>query len=374
MANIFDYLEWRADVPMSADPFNEVDNLVLAELAYAYLDGLVPEDGSKISIKELDRRFFEKHSREDIKPDSGHIMRAPLLMDGMASGSRFGRVKVSDYVNIVDGDCDMQMSALTYYLSDGTAYVAFRGTDNSVVGWKEDFNMSYQPVTEGQQKAVEYLNRVGAKIKRPIRVGGHSKGGNFAVYAAAFCDPKVRKKIIEVYTNDGPGFRKEVLSTENSREVLPKVMSIVPDTSIIGMLLTSRVKHTVVKSSGRGFEQHDALTWQVRRNRFERAELSELARYIRKAQRDWLSEIDDETRESFVTTLFSLFEATGLDTFGEIKTKRKAVDDIVVTALLRLPKEKRKELGRVFGKLIKSTGRVVWSALSDSEYNNMIEQ
>jgi len=148
----------------------------------------------------------------------------------------------------------------------------------------------------------------------------------------------------------------------------------VPDTSIIGMLLTTRVKHTVVKSSGRGFEQHDALNWQVSRNRFERAELSELAHYIRKAQRDWLSEIDDETRESFVTTLFSLFEATGLDTFGEIKTKRKAVDDIVVTALLRLPKEKRKELGRVFGKLIKSTGRVVWSALSDSEYNNMIEQ
>lgn len=352
---------------MSEDPFNEVDNLVLAEVSYTYMDGLVPEDGTMISVKDLDRLYFDKHPREDIRPDGGHIERAPLLLDGMAGGSRFAGAKVSDYVDIVDGKQDMQMAAVTFHLSDGTIYVAFRGTDNSVVGWKEDFNMSYRPVTEGQKKAVEYLNRVGAETRKPIRVGGHSKGGNFAVYAAAFCDPAVRKKIVQVYTNDGPGFRKEVLSTENSREVLPKVMSIVPETSIIGMLLTSRVRHTVVASSGRGFEQHDALTWQVRKNRFERAELSELARYIRKAQRDWLSEIDDETRESFVTTLFSIFEATGLETFGEISRKRKEVDDMVVTALLRLPKEKRRELGRVFGKLIKSTGKVVWSAISDNE-------
>ena len=79
---------------MSQDPFNEVDNLVLAEVSYCYLDGLVPEDGSKISVKELDREYFEKHSREDIRPDAGHIERAPLLLDGMASGSRFARAKV----------------------------------------------------------------------------------------------------------------------------------------------------------------------------------------------------------------------------------------------------------------------------------------
>ena len=231
MSNIFDYLEFRGDIPLEREPFNEVDNLVLSELAYVSFEGIVPCDGSAVPVADVRDAFFAVHPREEIREDSNHIVRAPLLLDGMASGRRFGTAEIMGYADIVDTDEMVQMSAVTFLLSDGTAYVAFRGTDSTVVGWKEDFNMSWLPETEGQRRAVWYLNETGKRLDRPLRVGGHSKGGNFAVYASAFCDSRIRDRIREVYTNDGPGFRPEVMETKEYRSVLPKVISIVPGTS-----------------------------------------------------------------------------------------------------------------------------------------------
>lgn len=365
MSDIFDYLEWRGDVPFSADEFNEVDNLVLAELAYTHFDGIVPEDGTQITLKSAAEMFFSTHSRKDILNDDNPVAHAPLLMDGMLSGARFGGITLSDYINIIDTDKDVQMSAVTYRLPDGTAYIAYRGTDSTIVGWKEDFNMSYLDETEGQRQAIEYLNRVGLKLRRNIRVGGHSKGGNFSVYASAFCDPKVSRKIINVYTNDGPGFRKEVMQTESYKQILPKVISIVPDTSIIGMLLTSNVRHKVVRSSASGLSQHDGLTWQVARNRFEKTVLSDLGEFIRKTQIDWLSQIDDKSRELFVNTLFSLFEATGMGTFGKMSDHKLKSAESILNAMQGIPHDKQIEMLRIFGKLINSGGQNVIETLNE---------
>ena len=185
MADIFDYLKRRGVISFKDDPFSEVDNLVLAMLAYADFEGIMDDSFKTISLGDADKKYFEKHSRAEAKKSISHFVRAPLLMDGMMKGERFRDTVLTKYVDIIDSDKDMQMSAVTFLLNDGSAYVAFRGTDNTVAGWKEDFNMSYLPETEGQLSAVRYLNEVGAEINRPLRVGGHSKGGNFAVYAAA---------------------------------------------------------------------------------------------------------------------------------------------------------------------------------------------
>ncbi len=359
MPNIFDYLEWRADLPLKADPFNDVDNLILAELAYTEFDGLVPEDGTKVPLESVRDGYFASHSKAEAMGSDNHILRAPVLMDGMLEGDRFRGLMLSDYINIIDTDSDLQISAVTYNLSDGSRYIAFRGTDNTVVGWKEDFNMSYLPETGGQRKAIEYLNRVGSEKAGKLLVGGHSKGGNFAVYAAAFADPQVRRKIRRVYTNDGPGFRPEVMRSRGYKKLLPKVTSVVPDTSIIGMLLTSQVSHKVVMSSEKGLAQHDALTWQVKGNDFVLAEPSELGVFIRETQRDWLSKLDDKTRQLFVDTLFSLFEATGHETFGEIKEgKLKSVEKIISTAQ-DLSRERQKELARIVKEFLQSGGQNV---------------
>ena len=366
MPNIFDYLEWRGDVPFSADPFNDVDGLVLAELAYTLFDGIVPEDGKKISLGQVREEFFRDHKRESLMRSEKHFDRAPLLMDGMMSGARFSGTKFSDYIDIVDTKSDMQMSAVTYSLSDGSLYIAFRGTDRSIVGWKEDLNMSYLPETGGQRKAIEYLERVGSREKGPIRVGGHSKGGNFAVYASAFAGSGVKDRIIQVYSHDGPGFRPEVLKSKEYAEILPKIISIIPDTSIIGLLLTSEVTHKVIESSAKGLEQHDALTWEVLRNDFVPAELSDIGVFLRDTQSDWLSKIDDLSRHEFVETLFSLFEATGMGTFGAMSESKLKSFEKIFSSAQDLPKDKQKQLMQIVAEFLRSGGQNV-----KSWYNRM---
>ena len=345
-------------MPFTADPFNEVDNLVLSELAYVEFDGVLGDSFRKTGLKTADEKFFGMHSRDEARQSSNHIVRAPLLMDYMLSGTRFSDMKLTKYVDILNADKEMQFAAVTCLLNDGSAFVSFRGTDNTLVGWKEDFNMSYLPDADGQLSAVNYLNEVGAKFRGPIRVGGHSKGGNFAVYASAFCDKKVQDRIIKVYTNDGPGFRHEVMSREGYKNILPKVVSIVPDTSIIGMLLTSSVKHIVVKSREKGIMQHDAMTWQIERNRFVVKETSPLGIFIRHSQQEWLSKIDDESREQFVNTLFSIFEATGAATFDEIKENKLKSVERMLSSIKELPRERQEELKTILGGLIES-GRQV---------------
>ena len=371
MPNIFDYLEWRGDVPFDVDPFNDVDNLVLSELAYTVFDGLVPGNGLKVPLRKVRDGFFETHDRALLEKSERHLDRAPLLMDGMMSGKRFSRTRLSDYISIVDADKTLQIAALTFTLSDGSLYVAFRGTDSTIVGWKEDFIMSYRPETEGQRRAIEYLNRIGSKTRRPIRVGGHSKGGNFAVYAAAFADPKVKSRIIRVYTNDGPGFRNEVLKSKEYKETIPLIRNIVPDTSIIGMLLTNRIRPKVISSTEKGLFQHDALSWEVLRNDFVPAEISDLGKFIRETQEEWLEKIDDIQREIFVDTLFSLFEATGMGTFGAMNESRLKTIEKIIASTHELSREKQKQLVKIAAGLVYSGGQnmKIWYSRLLEDFN-----
>ena len=356
MANMSDYLKWRGDVPFSVDEFNDVDNLVLAFLAYTVFDGIVPEDGDGITLEEARNVFFARHDREEVRKEANPIFRAPLLMDDMLTGKRFGSTILSNYVSIIDADKGAQFAALTYRLADGTAYIAYRGTDTSLVGWREDFNMSYLSATEGQRLSVEYLNQMSRRISVPVRVGGHSKGGNFAMYASAFVRSDIRDRIIRVYNNDGPGFRQEVRESPKFEAVVPKVISIVPDTSIIGMLLSSGTSQKVIKSSEKGIMQHDGFSWEVERNDFVPAELSAVGRFIRQTQEEWLDGIDDVRRAKFVNTLFSLFEATGAETFSEIADKKLASLEKIISTMGGMPAEERSEFKQIIGLLL-NTGK-----------------
>ena len=214
MGNIFDYLEWRCDIPFDADPFNEVDNLVLAELAYTDFRGILSMDGREISLQEACEAFFRHHTHEEILASKSFTARAPLLMEKMLCGARYRDIRLCRFLDETESARDMQLAAVTILLPDQTAYIAFRGTDGTLVGWKEDFNLSFLPETEGQRRAIQYLNRVGRDLPGSLRVGGHSKGGNLAVYAAAFCERDVQDRVLAVYSNDGPGFQEETLLTE----------------------------------------------------------------------------------------------------------------------------------------------------------------
>ena len=364
MANIFDYLDWRGDMPLSADPLNEVDNLVLSELVYTDFREIVPEDGREISLQEACTEFFRRHTREEVLADKTFTGKAPLLMEMMVNRARFQDMTLSWYVDEIDVEKEFQLAAVTFRFPDGSAYIAFRGTDGTVVGWKEDFNLTFLSRTPGQMGAIAYLNRVGHALSGPLTVGGHSKGGNLAVYASAFCDPDIQDRIRTVYSNDGPGFRQEITEDSGYERMLGKMISIVPDTSIIGLLLSSRASHRVIESTASGIFQHDGFSWSVHRNRFAPAQLSAVSELIDQVLGSWLAQMDDETRESAIDTVFSLFEATGKETFGEINGQKLKSAEAILTALRSLPREKQQEVLRLFGLLGQSGGHATISFLS----------
>ena len=357
MSGLFDYLDWRGDIPFSWVPFSSVDNLILAELAYTDFDGVVPESGVAVTIREVRDRYFELHTREEILARTNFSGQAPMLLDRLAESKRFESLCLSDYLNVVDTDRDEQIAAVTYRIGDGMYYAAFRGTDNTIVGWKEDFELSYR-TTAGQQRAAQYLNEVFAGREGVLLTGGHSKGGNFAVYASAFCLPGIRKRISRIYSNDGPGFREEVADTEAFREILPKVESIVPEDAIIGTLFSPQYRQLVVKSDAEGIWQHDPLSWQVLGSRFvEAEERSQGSRFFERTIQKWLEDIDDETRASFVNSLFSFFETAGAGTLDDVKNRLFGTINDMIRALWALPKEKQTEFRQVVTGLVGSTIR-----------------
>ena len=243
MANIFDYMQWRDLEITKQVEFNEIDNLILSRLSYFPLDGLFI-DNEKIQLNQIYKKYKERRI-------VGHILQKEdlKLFPILASSIRFGNILLSDYINKIDSKLEKQFSAITIYLPDETMYVAFRGTDNTIIGWKEDFNMSFSKLVPAQTDAVNYLESVAKKYKNRIRVGGHSKGGNLAVYAAAFCNKHVKDKIINVYNNDGPGFCDEVVNSEQYKEIIDRVHTYIPQTSIIGRLLNHEEETIILKST-----------------------------------------------------------------------------------------------------------------------------
>lgn len=348
---LMDYIEWRNDVSFRAAPFNEIDNVLLSYLAYADFGELLHEPKRHVSIETCLKRFCEKHDLANVRDSKHFIERAPLLLEEMVRGARFRGTKVVHFREVFDKEKVQQFAALVFLLPDGTRYVSFRGTDLSITGWKEDFLMSFTAETEGAKEAVSYINDVAASVDGDFILGGHSKGGNFAMYAAAFCEDAVKGRIRKVYNNDDPGFREEIVRSAAYRELLPKITNIVPQTSIIGRLLSNEAAHTVVKSTAAGIFQHDVTTWEVTKDKFVRAEPDAFSDFVEKSLGTWLETMDDEARKSLVETVFSMIEMTEAETFVEFGENLFKNTGLIIKGLGRLPKEKRSELTAALGGL-----------------------
>ena len=226
MANIFDYLDWR-DISLEKVEFNEIDNLILARLSYFPLDGSVKEN-DEITVKEAYLKMKEQGT-------TGRILQAEDidLFPKLANSERFGNLKLTGFVNKIDPEAEKQFSAVTILFPDNTIYVAYRGTDNTIVGWKEDFNMSFSDLVASQTESVKYLEKIANKYpEKKILVGGHSKGGNLAIYASVFCKPEIQDRIIEVYNNDGPGFSEKVVQSPEYAKMIKKVHTYIPHSGV----------------------------------------------------------------------------------------------------------------------------------------------
>lgn len=316
MANIFDYLEWRGDLNINIDGFNEIDNLILARLSYFPFDGLM-DNKEELTIKEIYRKYQTIGTIGRILQKED-IDLFPLL----AESNRFGDLKLTGFVNKLDIATEKQFSAVTIILPDDTIYVSYRGTDNTIVGWKEDFNMSFSELVPSQTDAVEYLENIAKKYDNKIRIGGHSKGGNLAVYAATFCDKSIQDRIINVYNNDGPGFCDKVVESDEYKTILDRVHTYIPQTSIIGRLLNHKEETTILKSTQSGIMQHDLYTWQLIRNYFIKDELTNSSEFIDLTITNWLKEVKPEQREKFIDIFFEILNTTQVETLSEFSNNK----------------------------------------------------
>ena len=222
MSNILDYVDWRGDLSYQVAPFNDIDNLIYTQLSYALWDGILSSSfDEEVTLSDAVEEFF-RSERDRLQQEDGFFSSDDMLklMRAIQHAERYKNNKLFGYVSQIDVSSAKQFSAMCFALEDGTIYVAYRGTDNTMVGWREDFNLSFMYTIPSQHLALNYLHDVAIhREKTMLRVGGHSKGGNFAVYASAFCDPLIAGRILEVYNHDGPGFRDEILSAALPAEI-----------------------------------------------------------------------------------------------------------------------------------------------------------
>lgn len=348
--NIIEYLKEYGDCSLGEMPFNDVDSLALCQLSYLKFDGLVPdvkENGASITLEQIAAHadFQKLFSDERYEKDNR------ALFDAMLSSRRYRYMKLNCYINIVELEWETQFSAVTCLLEDGTLYIAYRGTDETIVGWKEDFNMAFLSPVPGQAYSVKYLNMVTSKLRSPFILGGHSKGGNLAVYAAMNCAPRVQERILKIYSMDGPGFRPEVLSSCNYEAIADRVVKILPHSSLVGMLFEHDINYQVVKSKTFGLAQHNPYTWLVEKGEFVKTDnLYEGSRRMDNTLNEWILSLNEKQLKTFVDTFYQVISASQAQDLIEFTADWKKSMNGMVTAL----KEVDEQTARILKEIIKS--------------------
>lgn len=318
MANILDYLAWRGDLSFSEAPVSPVDGLLLSTLSYIQLDNMVSENPHEApTLSELSQMFWElpKEAMESRLRDS----RDGDLIQAMGESSRFGPLRLTAAKELLDKEKELQFAAVTLLLENEGAFVAFRGTDGTLTGWKEDLNLSFLDVIPGQEAARDYLEKISGMYRGKLYIAGHSKGGNLAVYAAIRCGDNARSRIQAVYNYDGPGFRKKVLEDSGYRKILNRVHTFVPQSSVVGMLLEHEEPYTVVYSTEDGLLQHEPYSWEVQGNGFVKLrQVTEGSRMVDGAIKSWLASLSIKDREAFIDALYELLKSSDIEHIGEL--------------------------------------------------------
>lgn len=314
MGTVLDYLKEYGDYTLVEKPFGEVDSLILSQFSYLKFDEMLPETGEGASPTVSLEEMFRHEKYDSLYGDERYRRDNTALFLGMLGGRRFHDTRIMNYVNQIDLDTEMQFSAVTILLPDGTVYVAFRGTDETIVGWKEDLNLAFSEPVPGQRMSVEYLNHTAGTFEGDFCVGGHSKGGNLAVYASMNCHKEVRGRIRTIYDHDGPGFRPEVKAQGAYEEIAGRIRKTVPRSSLVGMLLYSEGEYAVVESKTIGLAQHNPYTWLVNEDAFRYVEdIHSGRKFMDAALNQWILSLSQEEMHTFVDTFYQVILASETD-------------------------------------------------------------
>ena len=357
MATLLDYIAWRGDLPFSVVPFNEIDALIFCQISYLSFDGIVSESfKTQHLLSDVAEQFF---SAKDFsrRSDTGVMINKlslQLLRDAGVS-ARFGKSAVCAYRTQFDYQKEEQFCAVTFLPEKKYAFVAFRGTDDTIVGWKEDFNMGVLDTVPAQEDALIYLTEAMSSLHKKFRIGGHSKGGNLAIYAAATVAQKYKRRIADIYNNDGPGFREETLALPAFQKIEKRIHSFYPQFSIVGMLFSRAGAYTVVESEQSGIMQHDPFSWHLTGTGFVALSgFDEASEQFHVTFNTWFKQLPDDERSKFVETLFKLLQATDARTNSEIEKNWLRSSTKIISALAKLDNESRDNMVKTLQLLFKT--------------------
>ena len=343
--DMFDYIKWRGDLTFKSSPMNEIDGAIFSMASYVEYD-IALCDGeldNPIDYKYAIDSYFALDDKREIK--IGLIFptdKAIRMLERIRETERFAGVKISDYVNRISvSDC-YQFSATTFHLDDTSVAVAFRGTDDTIIGWREDFNISFMREIPSQRMAVEYLHTIASKYPDSnIYICGHSKGGNLAVYSAVMCDENIKDRIVRVFSYDGPGQSGELIMSDKYAKVALRIDSFVPQSSMIGTMFQSG-KFKVVHSTYKGAYQHDLYSWTLDGPKYQKLTgLSSRGLKNQSGFNSMIVKMTDFEKQKFVEIFFDAINNTGAKTLSEISSSKLKNLAIMIKSLGGINKEQK---------------------------------
>lgn len=364
MANVFDYLAWRGELTFSQAPFNEVDSLILCILSYIPFDDIVPgpeefvrnflgkKSSKSISLERAAEKYFSLHGEEMKIPGLLVPDETVRLLRETAQSGRFKDLELLRYINSIDYQSQKQFAAMTVIIGRNEFYIAYRGTDDTIAGWKEDFNMCYMSPVPSQKESVHYLEETAQALRGKIRLGGHSKGGNLAVYAAAFSRVNIGKRIVMIYNNDGPGFTSDIIRTEQYQRTKSIVRTLVPQSSVVGMLLEHEEEYVIIRNEQNVFFQHNPFTWEVTGASFCLVEnITASSKMIDNTVKEFIRSLDDDQKEQFVDALFGILEKTEARTLTDLYLTRTST---FIRSISTLDEKSKQVLKQTLSILVKA--------------------
>lgn len=361
MADLIDYVSWRGDLTFRQSPFCTVDALILCQISYIYLDPFLSGrfDQAK-TLSQVSKEFYASPDFNVIS-NMGALINAKSvdLLKVCGNSERFGNMKLSGYVSKFDGNPDNaeQFAALAF-VQDKIKFLAFRGTDDTIIGWKEDFNLAYMPQIPSQKDALKYIKDAADFFRGDLMLGGHSKGGHLALYAAINSDKKIKKRIEKVYNFDGPGFASKVFVSDEYREIKDRVVTVYPQLDVVGMLFHHPDKFIITESNEFAVMQHDAFSWSIKNTGFvEKSDFTEESKFFYATFNHWIAELEPEQIKDFIDTLFGCVLSSGCTTNREIEENKLQNSAKILFALNHdVESEKREQIMEIihlFMKVVK---------------------
>ena len=381
MSNIIDYIKWRGDIGVESSPFCDIDCLILSQIAMINFKGIIPAifEPGNITLSDAADAYFADTERSACSLGAIIPPETKELFKEAGKSVRFGNMRFSAYVSHINLEEQTQFAALTVDIDDSARCIIFRGTDDTLVGWKEDFNLSYMSPIPAQTGAVKYLEEVCGGFNGKIYVGGHSKGGNLAVYAATKADVSIQDRIIAVYNHDAPGFKREFLSLPEHVRIENRISTVIPQSSIVGMLFENKGHYNIVKSTMSGIMQHNPFSWEIIGNSFIKLDsLTLVGRNVAKAINDRMAKATPEECRALADAFYNILTATDSATLSDLKADKYAI----VRAVMHADKKTRSVVFSIVGIIFEEFGRIfkdnIFSfaknkKLSDDEKKQFVE-